>query len=75
MKCPKCKKEIEEVFEVHGTDKPFCAQSPLEGLTAWGPYDVPKKIICHEGNIVHFRFSDLEERLVIMKPDEQPYGF
>ena len=78
MKCPKCKKEIKEVFEVHGTLKTFCAVSPLEGLSAYGPYDAKKDLICEvdypkdRTKIVHIVFpwgEKDEDRLIVHYED------
>jgi len=63
MECPICKKEVTVFYQAH-TNKPFTAYDPEEGLTIWGPYDVPKKVICENERFVHFNFADQEERLV-----------
>ena len=70
MQCPICHKEVENVFEVHGTLEAFTALDPLEGLEAYSAYSAEKTLL-HETkgnpNIVHIRFPDGEERLVIHK--------
>lgn len=67
MTCPKCGKTISDVFGIEA-DKPFTAKSPLDGLTVWGAYDVPKQIICQGNTWVHFKFLyDDSERLVLMR--------
>ena len=35
-------KNLEE-YEVHGVSEIFTAIDPIEGLMAYGPYDVPKR--------------------------------
>ena len=63
MECPICKKQVRFFYKAN-TDKPFTSYDPMEGLTVWGPYDVSKKVICKNKRFVHFRFADLEERLI-----------
>lgn len=68
--CPMCEKIVSDVFSIEA-EKPFTAQSPMAGLTVWGPYDVPKQIICQGHSWVHFKFlHDDSERLVLMKLPE-----
>jgi len=69
MKCPKCGKEVSETASVQGTLKAFCALSPIEGLMAYSAYGVLKELLCEtktkNRNVVHIRFFDGKERLVI----------
>ena len=63
MKCPKCEKEIEAYFEAD-TATPFTSKNPYDGLIIWGPYSAQKEVICEVPGFIHFRFADLEDRLV-----------
>lgn len=63
-KCPMCG-QIAIYFEIAASE-PFTATSPMEGLIVWGPYGVSKKILCQNEKWVHFRFGDMEERLVLL---------
>lgn len=63
-RCPMCG-QTATYFEI-ATSKPFTAENPMDGLIVWGPYSVPKKILCQNEKWVHFRFGDLEERLVLL---------
>ena len=67
--CPICKMKIDDYAEC-ATAKPFTAYSPLEGLTAWGAFGVPKETVCYTGGqYIHFRTPGDErpfERLVFM---------
>ena len=64
-RCPICNKEVDTYYEI-AVSKPFIAYSPMEGLTVWGPYDCPKKVICQNKHFVHFQFRNIETRLVKM---------
>ena len=71
MSCPTCGKMVPDVFGIEA-EKPFTARSPMAGLTVWGAYDVPKKIICQGHSWVHFKFLyDDSERLVLMRLSEE----
>jgi len=67
-RCPICGKTVKKIFMVYGTLEPFTAIDPLEGLQAYAPYSVEKELL-HETkgnpNIVHIKFLDGEERLII----------
>jgi len=69
MKCPNCEKEVPEVRRIYTTQKTFCSKNPLEGLLAYGPYSLPKELLCEKRvkgrKFVHIRFPDGEERLII----------
>jgi len=68
MKCPECGKTVNTVRTVHGTLEAFTALDPLEGLSAYGPYDLPKELKCSRklGNVAvhHIKFPNGEQRLV-----------
>ena len=67
MICPICGREIDTYWELN-VSKPFVATNPTDGLTVWGPYDAPKKVLCFNGKYVHFQFGNVgacrDERLV-----------
>jgi hypothetical protein len=68
--CPICQKMVNDVFQIVA-EKPFTSYSPMGGLTVWGPYDVPKQIICQGHSWIHFKFlHDESERLVLMQLPE-----
>jgi len=70
MKCPICDKEVPDFFQVQNTSgQPFLTNDPHKGLEVYGPYGVPKEVICftedHKFNYLHFRFvRGGRERLV-----------
>ena len=69
--CPMCEKMVNDVVSIVA-EKPFTAKSPMAGLSVWGAYDVPKKIICEGHSWVHFKFLyDNSERLVLMRLPEE----
>ena len=67
--CPMCKEPIDEFAECR-TAEPYMAYNPMEGLSAWGAYDVPKETVCYTGGKwIHFRTPGKDkplERLVLM---------
>lgn len=63
--CPICNQKVDEFAECR-TDKPFTAYDPMEGINAWGAFDMPKEIVCYNGgHVVHFKYPG-GERLVVM---------
>lgn len=66
MKCPGCQQEIDDVIHIDARE-PFTAFDPWQGLSVWGPADVPKELVCCTGQWAHIRFTDDgAERLVRM---------
>lgn len=80
-KCPHCKKEFDQLYTVpvSGDFEPFVACDPMKGIQAYGIYDAPKTLLCHQGAYVHFAFlkvaevqpADAPEGMVWMVPGEE----
>jgi hypothetical protein len=66
--CPICKQEVVESFEVpSNTLEPFTGVDIMKSLSAWGGIDVPRTILCQDGEYTHFKFDHSgEEHLVRM---------
>jgi len=72
--CPICNERVDS-FATCRTDEPFTSYSPIEGMRAWGAYDLRRTIVCYSGAYCHFRFDDDgETRLVKLLPLDTP-GF
>ena len=63
--CPICGEKVDVYFEIDAAE-PFTANDLREGLMVWGPYSADKETICQKGQFVHFKFGDIETRLVKM---------